>query len=99
MVFDGTDNAQRAIDHCCGLSGQNSERYVGNLQGRSRRGGAMKHITRKAALQVNQNEGLIFEKSSAGKARLQTAFRSMCRGRHRKAAWIIRKKDLGNMPR
>ena len=28
----------------------------------------MKHVTRKAALQVNQNEGLIFEKSSAGKA-------------------------------
>src|ERR1035438_9470499 len=28
----------------------------------------MKHITRKASLQVNQNEGLIFEKSSAGKA-------------------------------
>src|ERR1700746_2398782 len=28
----------------------------------------MKHMTRKATLHVNQNEGLIFEKSSAGKA-------------------------------
>jgi glycine dehydrogenase subunit 2 len=28
----------------------------------------MKHATRKASLQVNQNEGLIFEKSSPGKA-------------------------------
>jgi glycine dehydrogenase subunit 2 len=28
----------------------------------------MKHTPRKASLQVNQNEGLIFEKSSAGKA-------------------------------
>ena len=28
----------------------------------------MNHTTRKASLQVNQNEGLIFEKSSAGKA-------------------------------
>ncbi len=28
----------------------------------------MKHTTRKATTQVNQNEGLIFEKSSPGKA-------------------------------
>ena len=28
----------------------------------------MKHMTRKATRHVNQNEGLIFEKSSAGKA-------------------------------
>ena len=28
----------------------------------------MKHLTRKATRHVNQNEGLIFEKSSPGKA-------------------------------
>jgi glycine dehydrogenase subunit 2 len=28
----------------------------------------MKHVTRKATRHVNQNEGLIFEKSSSGKA-------------------------------
>ena len=34
----------------------------------SRGGGTMKHITRKATRHISQNEGLIFEKSSPGKA-------------------------------
>ena len=58
-----------AIDTAVGLVAE-SERSVRVCQRRSRcaGGGAMKHMTRKATRHVNQNEGLIFEKSSPGKA-------------------------------
>ena len=58
-----------AIDTAVGLVAE-SERSVTVRERRSRRagGGAVKHMTRKATRHVNQNEGLIFEKSSPGKA-------------------------------
>src|SRR6185312_10014946 len=57
--------------HCCGRSGgERTVRYSIRRRNQHGRGGQVmsKHMTRKATRHVNQNEGLIFEKSSPGKA-------------------------------
>ena len=50
-----------------------SARCDQRMKNRCRGGGAMKHKTRKATRHINQNEGLIFEKSSPGKDSMETA--------------------------
>ena len=58
----------------------------------------MKQMTRKATRHVNQNEGLIFEKSSPGK-RHGSCRRSMFRKSIRRSLLgSSERKDLGNMP-
>ena len=58
----------------------------------------MKHMTRKASLQVNQNEGLIFEKSSAGKAAWKLPPLDVPEVDTAKLLGASERKDLGNMP-
>ena len=59
----------------------------------------MKHMTRKAyASQVNQNEGLIFEKSSAGKAAWKLPPLDVPEVDTSKLLGASERKDLGNMP-
>src|SRR5438477_2654372 len=58
----------------------------------------MKHETRKAALQVNQNEGLIFEKSSPGKAAWKLPPLDVPEVDTAKLLGNAERKDLGNMP-
>src|SRR4030081_3443109 len=58
----------------------------------------MKHMTRKATRHVNQNEGLIFEKSSAGKAAWKLPPRDVPEVDTQKLLGSSERKDLGNMP-
>src|SRR5437660_8093264 len=58
----------------------------------------MKHMTRKATCHVNQNEGLIFEKSSPGKAAWRLAPIDVPEVDTRELLGPSERKDLGNMP-
>src|SRR5579859_5747100 len=58
----------------------------------------MKHMTRKATRHVNQNEGLIFEKSSAGKAAWKLPPLDVPEVDTSKLLGASERKDLGNMP-
>jgi glycine dehydrogenase subunit 2 len=58
----------------------------------------MKHETRKAARHVNQNEGLIFEKSSAGKAAWKLPPLDVPEVDPATLLGTAARKDLGNMP-
>ena len=58
----------------------------------------MKHMTRKATRHVNQNEGLIFEKSSAGKAAWKLPPLDVPEVDTAKLLGASERKDLGNMP-
>jgi glycine dehydrogenase subunit 2 len=58
----------------------------------------MKHMTRKATRHVNQNEGLIFEKSSPGKAAWKLAPLDVPDIDPHKLLGDAERKDLGNMP-
>src|SRR5436853_1015999 len=58
----------------------------------------MKHLTRKATTQVNQNEGLIFEKSSAGKGAWKLPPLDVPEVDTKKLLGSSERKDLGNMP-
>src|SRR5579862_6358007 len=58
----------------------------------------MKHMTRKATRHVNQNEGLIFEKSSAGKAAWKLPPLDVPEVDAAKLLGTSERKDLGNMP-
>src|ERR1700733_3200987 len=58
----------------------------------------MKHTPRKASLQVNQNEGLIFEKSSAGKAAWKLPPLDVPEVDAAKLLGSSERKDLGHMP-
>ena len=58
----------------------------------------MKHVTRKATRHVNQNEGLIFEKSSPGKAAWKLPPLDVPEVDTGKLLGAAERKDLGNMP-
>ena len=58
----------------------------------------MKHMTRKATRHVNQNEGLIFEKSSPGKAAWKLPPLDVPEVDTAQALGASERKDLGNMP-
>jgi glycine dehydrogenase subunit 2 len=58
----------------------------------------MKHVTRKATRHVNQNEGLIFEKSSPGKAAWKLPPLDVPEVDTTKLLGGAERKDLGNMP-
>ena len=58
----------------------------------------MKHMTRKATRHVNQNEGLIFEKSSPGKAAWKLPPLDVPEVDTAKLLGATERKDLGNMP-
>src|ERR1700727_396093 len=58
----------------------------------------MKHETPKATRHVNQNEGLIFEKSSAGKAAWKLPPLDVPEVDPAKLLGAAQRKDLGNMP-
>jgi glycine dehydrogenase subunit 2 len=58
----------------------------------------MKHVTRKATRHVNQNEGLIFEKSSPGKAAWKLPPLDVPEVDTAKALGASERKGLGNMP-
>src|SRR3954466_11884125 len=58
----------------------------------------MKSVTRKATRHVNQNEGLIFEKSSAGKAAWKLAPLDVPEVDTSKLLGDLERKDLGSMP-
>src|SRR5690349_5726725 len=58
----------------------------------------MKHMTRKATRHVSQNEGLIFEKSSPGKAAWRLAPLDVPEVDTSKLLGASERKDLGNMP-
>ncbi len=58
----------------------------------------MKHTPRKATLHVNQNEGLIFEKSSAGKAAWKLPPLDVPEVDTAKLLGASERKDLGSMP-
>jgi glycine dehydrogenase subunit 2 len=58
----------------------------------------VKHMTRKATRHVSQNEGLIFEKSSAGKAAWKLPPLDVPEADPTKLLGASERKDLGNMP-
>jgi glycine dehydrogenase subunit 2 len=58
----------------------------------------MKHATRKATRHVNQNEGLIFEKSSPGKAAWKLSPLDVPEVNPAQLLGTAERKDLGNMP-
>src|ERR1700752_5416507 len=58
----------------------------------------MKHITRKATRHVNQNEGLIFEKSSPGKAAWKLPPLDVPEVDTAELLGDAERKDLGHMP-
>jgi glycine cleavage system P protein (glycine dehydrogenase) subunit 2 len=58
----------------------------------------MQHMTRKATRHVNQNEGLIFEKSSAGKAAWKLAPLDVPEVDTKELLGSAERKDLGSMP-
>src|SRR5437899_12825030 len=58
----------------------------------------MKHMTRKATRHVSQNEGLIFEKSGAGKAAWKLPPLDVPEVDTAKLLGPAERKDLGNMP-
>jgi glycine dehydrogenase subunit 2 len=58
----------------------------------------VKHMTRKATRHVNQNEGLIFEKSSAGKAAWKLPPLDVPEVDATKLLGTSERRDLGNMP-
>src|SRR6266446_5788624 len=67
-------------------------------QERRRNRESMKHETRKATQQVNQNEGLIFEKSSAGKAAWRLPPLDVPEVDAAQLLGSSERKDLGHMP-
>ena len=58
----------------------------------------MKHATQKATRHINQNEGLIFEKSSAGKAAWKLPPLDVPEVDPSTLLGASERKDLGNMP-
>ena len=94
VVLYRTDHAQR--HRYRGRAGRGERALGQGRRGRSRcaGGGAVKHMTRKATRHVNQNEGLIFEKSSRER-RPGSCPRSMfrkwthprCSGRPKEKTW------------
>src|SRR5207253_118118 len=58
----------------------------------------LKHFTRKATRRTSQNEGLIFEKSSAGKAAWRLPLLDVPEVDASKLLGDAERKDLGNMP-
>jgi len=58
----------------------------------------MKHMTRKATRHTNQNEGLIFEKSSAGKAAWKLPPLDVPEVDTKELLGSSERKDLGNLP-
>src|SRR6202021_581328 len=58
----------------------------------------MKNAIKKAALQVNQNEGLIFEKSSAGKAAWRLPPLDVPEVNTKELLGSSEREDLGQMP-
>src|SRR5258706_7013122 len=58
----------------------------------------MKHMTRKATRHVNQNEGLIFEKSTADKAAWKLQPLDVPEVNTAKLLGSSERKDLGNLP-
>jgi glycine cleavage system P protein (glycine dehydrogenase) subunit 2 len=58
----------------------------------------VKHFTRKATRHTSQNEGLIFEKSSAGKAAWKLPPLDVPQADVSKLLGDVERKDLGNMP-
>src|SRR5206468_7674907 len=74
------------------------ERTLRPKHERDRGGGAVKHITRKATRHINQNEGLIFEKSSPGKAAWKLPPLDVPEVDTAKLLGKSERKDLGNMP-
>src|SRR5260370_26239488 len=58
----------------------------------------MKHLTRKATRNVSQNEGLIFEKSSPGKAAWRLAPLDVPEVNAGQLLGSSERKDLGNLP-
>ncbi len=58
----------------------------------------MKHMTRKATRHVNQNEGLVFEKSGAGKAAWKLPPLDVPEVDSTKLLGTSERKNLGNMP-
>src|SRR5579864_3011450 len=58
----------------------------------------MKHMTRKATRHVSQNEGLIFEKSSPGKAAWKLAPLDVPDVDTKELLGLSERRDLGNMP-
>ena len=58
----------------------------------------MKHMTRKATRHVNQNEGLIFEKSSPGKAAWKLAPLDVPEVDTKELLGSSERNDLGNLP-
>jgi len=58
----------------------------------------LKHFTRKATRHTSQNEGLIFEKSSAGKAAWRLPLLDVPEVDASKLLGDAERKDLGNMP-
>src|SRR3954454_15515131 len=96
MVLHGDDNPQRDRQWRRPGRRERTVRAIG--QGRSRGGGSMKHMTRKATRHVNQNEGLIFEKSSAGKAAWKLPPLDVPEVDTEKLLGSAERVDLGNMP-
>src|SRR5208282_5867308 len=75
------------------------KRALGSKQRRrAGRGDAMKHITRKATRHISQNEGLIFEKSSPGKAAWRLPPLDVPEVDTAKLLGKQERKDLGDMP-
>jgi len=58
----------------------------------------MKHMTRKATRHISQNEGLIFEKSSPGKAAWKLPPLDVPDVDTNKLLGAAERKDLGSMP-
>src|SRR4051795_3644307 len=58
----------------------------------------MKHMTRKATRHVNQNEGLIFEKSGSGKAAWKLAPLDVPEVDTKELLGPLEREQLGNMP-
>src|SRR5215469_5635857 len=100
MVLYRTDHAQHHRYRC--RTCRRKRDICEDQQGRDgrRRGSALmpKHMTRKATRHVNQNEGLIFEKSSAGKAAWKLPPLDVPEVDTAKLLGSSERKDLGAMP-
>src|SRR6185312_337178 len=95
VVLYRTDDAQR--DRHRGGTGRR-KRTLRTICERRSGGGTVKHMTRKATRHVNQNEGLIFEKSSSGKAAWKLPPLDVPEVDTAALLGTAERKDLGNMP-
>src|SRR3954453_7304438 len=96
MVLHGDDNPQR--DRHCRRPGRRERTVRAIGQGRRRGGGSLKPTNRKATRHISQNEGLIFEKSSPGKAARKLPPLDVPDVDTSKLLGAAERKDLGNMP-